>query len=110
MINVSHLTSRPSWLALLCACMVMFAWAAPVLVIVTCDIPEFLKRSQDHQASDPADVPTEIEDTTDDPVMFVSIDTAGLLPLTSALLASRLTEGAWSPTSPVRPPNLLNSI
>lgn len=105
-----HLSPRISWLALLCACTVMLAWLAPMLVVVSDDMPEFLKRSQDHQASELADVPAETEDASDDPVMFVAIDKAGLLPLTFALRASHLTEQAWSPASPVHPPNNLNSI
>jgi hypothetical protein len=83
----------------------MLAWAAPVLVVVSGNIPDFLKRSQDRQASDPADVPAETEDASDDPVIFAAISKADLLPLIFVLQASHLTERAWSPSSPVRPPN-----
>ena len=110
MTYVAQLSSRPSWLALLCACIVMFAWAAPVLIVVPDGMPEFLKLSQDDQASDLTDSQAETAEATDDPVMFVSIDKAGLLLLTFALHAFHLTERAWSPTPPVRPPNIFNSI
>ncbi len=110
MLTNVHLSLRFSRLALLCAWLVMLAWAAPVLVVVSGDLPDFLKFSQEHQASDPADVPVETEDASDDPVIFFVAGRAGLLPLTFALRASQLTEQAWSPPSPVRPPNNLITI
>ena len=110
MTNTTHLSSRLSWLELLCACIAMLAWAAPVLVAVSGDMPEFLKRSQDHQANDPADMPAETEDASDDPIMFLPAGEADLLPLMFTLRASQLTEQAWSPPSPVPPPNNLNSF
>jgi hypothetical protein len=110
MTRIARLFPRRSWPALLCASIVMVACAAPVLVVVTCDLPEFLKLRQDHQESDLTDTQTDLEDATDDPVMFFSISKAGLLPLMFALRPSHLTERAWSPTSPVRPPNNLNEI
>ena len=110
MINTPHLSLRLTWLALLCASVVMLAWAAPVLVVVSGVLPDILKLSQEHQASDPADMPVEIEDASDDPAIFPSADKAGLLPLTFELRSSQLTEQAWSPPSPVRPPNNLITI
>ena len=104
----THPSARLSWLALLCACFVMLAWAAPVMVAD--DMPDFLRYNQDHQMSDLADVPTELEDASDDPVLFVASSKTSLLPVTIVPQACHLTTAAWSPTSPVRPPNNLPSI
>ncbi len=109
MTTEAHLSPRLSWLALLCAWLVVFAWAAPILVDASDDRPDILNQSQD-PASVPANVPPETEDASDDPVMFASIGKAGLLLLTVVLRASYLTERVWSPTLPVRPPNNLKSI
>lgn len=109
MTNPAHFSPKIACVALLCVGAILLAWAAPVMVI-SGDMPEFLKRSQDHQASDPAEALAETEDAFDDPVLLVSNGGTGLLPLTFALQAQQLTKGRWSPASPVRPPNNLTSI
>jgi hypothetical protein len=110
MINITHFSLRLSSLALLCACMVMLAWAAPVLVVVSGDLPDILRLSQEHQASDPADVPIETEDASDDPILFLSAGKAHLLLLTFELRTSRVTEQTWAPPAPARPPNYLITV
>ena len=101
-------SARLSWLALLCACLVMLALVAPVMVAD--DMPELLKHSQDHQMSDPVGATTEAEDSSDDPVLFVASDKTGLLPIVFALQVQQLNSAAWSPASPVHPPNNLPSV
>lgn len=108
MTGMASLPLRLSWLAILCACAVLFAWAAPVLVDVIHDSLEFLKMNQSNRAGDLADSQAEALDVTDDLVMPVSIGVAGLHPLIFSLHASHPTYWTWSPTLPVRPPIVLN--
>jgi hypothetical protein len=106
--TITYHSARLSWLALLCACLVMLAWAAPAMV--SGDMPQLLQHGQDYPLSDPSEATTEAEDASDDPVLFVANSKTGLCPLASALQNHLLTSAAWSPTSPVRPPNNLPSI
>jgi hypothetical protein len=105
MTHSAGLSTKFSAVALVCVGAILLAWAAPVLVF-SGDMSDFLQRSQDHQANDPA----EVEDTSDDPVMIVSNGNTGPRLLTCALRACQLSAGLWSPLSPARPPNLLNFI
>jgi hypothetical protein len=104
MTHTAHSSRRLSGLALLCACAILLAWAAPVIAAVTVDSLEFLKLSQDHHVSDVAAEQAETSDASDDPVWLFSSSRAHLQPLTSSLCFTHLTKRTWTPAPPVRPP------
>jgi hypothetical protein len=99
-----HLSSRLSWLALLCACMVMLAWAAPAIIAVTDDSLGLLQLNQNRPVSDLAVEQSETADVTDDLVLLFSSGRPDLHPLTFSLHTAPRTIQVWSPTPPVRPP------
>ena len=104
MLHATRLISRFSCLALLCACAILLAWAAPAIVAVTADSLEFLKLSQDHHVSDLAAEQLETADVTDDPMWLFISSRASVHPLAFSLYAAHLIKQIWAPAPPVRPP------
>jgi hypothetical protein len=104
MFNAAHSFRRLSCLALLCACAILLAWAAPAIAAVTNDSLGFLMVSQGRPISDLAVEQSETADFTDDPVLLFHNGCPDLHALTFLLHAAHLTEQIWSPAPPVRPP------
>jgi hypothetical protein len=105
----AHFSKKIAGAALVCVCAILLAWAAPAIVLA-CDEPDFLSRGQSQQLPEPVEVPTEIEDASDDPIVSVAINKPGSLPAAYTLQPHALIDQNWSPTALVRPPNPLNSI
>jgi hypothetical protein len=104
MTNAAYSSLRLSRLALLCACAILLAWAAPAIVAVADDSLGFLKVSQNYPVSDLAAEQSETADVTDDPVLLFSSGRSDLHPLSFSLPTTHLAKQVWSPTPPVRPP------
>jgi hypothetical protein len=104
MTNAAHSSRRFSGLALLCACAILLAWAAPAIAAVTDDSLGFLQLGQNHPANDRAAEQSETPDVTDDPVLLFSSGRSDVQPLTFALHTAHLIKQTWTPAPPVRPP------
>jgi hypothetical protein len=104
MTNATLSSRRLSCPALLCACAILLAWAAPAIVAVLPDPLDLMNLNQNHPISDRAAEQPETTDVTDDPVWLFSIGRAHLQLLAFSLQAAHLIKQAWTPAPPVRPP------
>lgn len=109
MTKPTHFFTKFSTVALVCICAILLAWVAPVIVLA-CDVLEFLPRDQDQSGSDLVEAPPEIDDASDDPIALVAGSRPRNHSVSYTLQPHTLLNRAWSPAELVRPPNPLNSI
>jgi hypothetical protein len=110
---MTNLTVRPrssSRLVLLCACVVVLAWAAPLLADAFDGSPHNQSMNTGQPATDLVVSHSQTVDVTDEPVILVSIGSTAVHMLTFSLRPVHLTKWTWSPLPPVRPPSVLKSI
>jgi hypothetical protein len=105
MTHLACLPVRFSWLALMSAVVVLFAWAAPADYAITGDLC-----GHSQPVNDLAAEQSETTDDTDDPVALFLSSHLDLYSLTLSLRSAHLVRQIWSPTPPVRPPIVLISI
>jgi hypothetical protein len=91
-------------LALLCACAILLAWAAPAITALLDDSLDLLNLNQNRPVSDRAAEQSETTDVTDDPVLLFYSSRSGLQPLAFSLHTARPIKQIWTPAPPVRPP------
>jgi hypothetical protein len=101
---------RSSWLALLCASLVMLAWAAPLATDVSESYLKDRPMTPGQEATDPADSHSPLCDVTDEPVLLASIGGTAMHRLVFSFQPAQSSAWAWSPLLPIRPPIILNSI
>ncbi len=110
MVSSTSFPRRSSWLALLCASLVILAWAAPLMT----DTPEsYLKdrpMTPGQEATDPAGSHSPLCDVTDEPVLLASIGGTAVSRLMFSFQPAQPIAWAWSPLLPIRPPIILNAI
>ncbi len=98
-----------SWLTLLCASMIVLAWAAPLLVDVLPDSHPTWPLSSSQAVIDPHDMHTHLGELLDEPLIFTSLGSAILHQLRSSCVAARPTTWAWTALPLLHPPSVLNS-
>jgi hypothetical protein len=106
MTRAAHSAPQLSYLALLCACAILLAWAAPVMSAVADEWPDLWPLPRNHSLSDLTVELSEATDVTDDPVLLSFSKRPALHSLISRLHAVPLIKQIWSPTPPVRPPDI----
>ena len=108
MTRVAFISLRFSGLALLCACTVLLAVAAPAFIVAAGGSLDFLSVGNRAQENDVDDSQSETSDLTDDSALPATVSIVPLQPIVLPLSTSRPAEWAWSSTPPVRPPIVLN--
>ena len=108
MTSVAFFSLRFSILALVCACAVLLALAAPTLIVAAGGSLDFLTVGHRAQENDADDSQSETTDLPDDSALPVIASIIPRQPIILSLNTSRPAEWAWSFTPPVRPPIVLN--
>ena len=109
MVSRTSLPRHLARLALFCACMMLLAWAAPLLVDALLNSHAAWPLTSSRTVTDPHDIHTHLGEMLDEPLLLTSISFTALHRLISSFLTIRLTIGAWSPPPLLHPPSVLNS-
>ncbi len=110
MVSGASFPRRLSWLALLCACAVVLAWAAPLLTDVLHSSRADWPLDSSQTVTDPIDTHAHVWEMADDPLILASIGVTAIHRLIFSIPPVQPSAWAWFPLPPARPPILLHAV